>query len=86
MGDSPYIGELWEFLGDPDTGFLRNLGVFRIIARNDSPESPDSWVMGRLIDGATLYMHKSARLKGQWKRWVNTAPTSWQHLLLETPF
>lgn len=64
------VGQLWMSLGNNE----RTSGLCVVARENDSRESPGSWVMRRLSDGKTLYMHRPARLQGKWLRIVRPVP------------
>lgn len=55
-------GQIWLSRGPNPS----NNGLFRVTAPNDSPESPDSWVMQRVTDGKVCYMHQPAIQKREW--------------------
>jgi hypothetical protein len=49
-------------------GSWRIAGRYIVVEPNNSRESPRSWVMRRIRDGKTAYMHESSRLRGEWIR------------------
>lgn len=56
--------QLWELVGTQANDGI--YGICEVLYRNNSTESPDSWVMRRLYDNKILYMHKRARERGEW--------------------
>lgn len=69
------VGDLWE------TEAGRYPGCYEVVEANNSTEAgPGSWVMRRVTDDQTLYMHASARNRGEW--WLvlrDGYPTEMRH-------
>lgn len=73
MSEPVAVGQLWEHVGGgpPHHGAAR--GVCIVVAPNDSPESPESWIMLSLSQPRVLYMHRSARMAREWVRYTAVA-------------
>ena len=62
------VGQIWESVDGPARTRHdgKPAGLCRVVAKNDSRESPNSWVMLSLGDSRTLYMHERSRNSGLW--------------------
>lgn len=59
-----HIGDLWERLNSERP---EHDGCWEVTQPNNSRESPESFVMTRFQGkSSTIYMHRSARLRGDW--------------------